>query len=237
MKKAHKHKLSKFFIGLLLVPLCAVVTQTFYGLVTSLGIHSVDDLSRSGWWLLLGFGLWIALFAALPTPTRSYVFAHELTHAIWAWACGARVHGVKVGRDSGYVSLSKSNFLITLAPYFFPFYTLLAIVLYAILTLFYNLSAYEPFWLGAIGLTWSFHLTFTLRTLASKQPDIQENGRLFSYSLIYLLNVLGLCFWVVAVSEPTLSDFIAQWGKHSDATWSLCWKWSQQFIALVSDLG
>ena len=35
---------------------------------------------------------------------------------------------------------------------------------------FYDLNAYEPFWLGLVGLTWGFHLTFTISTLGAALP-------------------------------------------------------------------
>jgi hypothetical protein len=43
----------------------------------------------------------------------------------------------------------------------------------------------------------------------TSQPDIQEYGRLFSYSLIYLLNVAGIALWIVcsmSVSPRFLFD-------------------------------
>jgi hypothetical protein len=58
-------------------------------------------------------------------------------------------------------------------------------------------------------LTWAFHFTFTLQSLLTSQPDIQEYGRLFSYSLIYLLNVAGIALWIVcsmSVSPRFLFD-------------------------------
>ena len=125
---------------------------------------------------------------------------------------GARVSRFRVGARGGSVTLSKSNFLITLAPYFFPLYTILVVAAYGALSLFYDLKAYEPLWLGLVGLTWSFHLTFTISTLRQHQPDIRIHGRLFSYAFIYLFNLLGIALWLVAVTESTFADFSARLG-------------------------
>ena len=117
---------------------------------------------------------------------------------------GARVSRLRVAKSGGSVTLSKTNVLIGLAPYFFPFYTMCTIAAHAALSLFMDMAAYEPFWLALIGLTWAFHLTFTATTLMQHQPDIAEHGRVFSYALIYLLNVAGISLWIVAVASPTL---------------------------------
>jgi hypothetical protein len=167
--------------------------------------------------------LWIFLWFALPRPMRSYVLAHELTHALWAWFFGARVSRMKVGARGGSVVVSKTNFLISLAPYFYPLYTVLAIIAYFLLDLFFDVHVYEPFWLGVIGLTWGFHLTFTIQTLMEHQTDVTSNGRLFSYALIYVLNVLGIGLWIVSVATPTLADFGGQLSTDILQCWSACW--------------
>jgi len=166
--------------------------------------------------------LWVFLFFCLPRPTRSYVLAHELTHALWGWVMGANIKRLRVSKNGGSVTLTKSNFLITLAPYFFPLYTVLAILGYYFLSIFFDLRTYEPFWLGLVGLTWGFHLTFTITTLLQHQPDIRENGRLFSYALIYFMNVLGLCLWVVMVASSTLEFFAVRLGEDTASTWLSC---------------
>lgn len=39
-----------------------------------------------------------------------------------------------------------------------------------------------------------------------EQPDIEEHGRLFSYAFIYLLNIVGVAAWIVAVTPATLTE-------------------------------
>lgn len=197
-------------VGLALLPVCVSLTRTLVALVAELKPASAAAVPASAWGLLIGFGFWIVLFFTLPRPMRTYVLGHELTHALWALVFGARIGRMKVGARGGHVMVSKTNAAITLAPYFFPLYTFLVMGVYGGLSLFYDLHTYEPFWLGCIGLTWAFHLTFTLSMLSLRQPDIQEQGALFSYTVIYALNVLGLCLWLVAVARPTLAEFGAQ---------------------------
>lgn len=213
----------KFLAGLLLLPFCYATTIAFIALLQSIQPDSPAAIPWSVRGLAIGFALWIFLYMAMPRPIRSYVLAHELTHALWGWVMGARIKRLKISRQGGSVTLSKSNFIVELAPYFFPLYTVLVIIVYHALCLFFDLHVYEPFWLGLIGLTWAFHLTFTVSTLLEHQPDIQENGRLFSYALIYLMNVLGIALWIVMVASPTLAGFGAELGNEILSAFTFCW--------------
>lgn len=193
-------KALKQLIGVLLLPSCAACAMTLAHILHIVRPGSAADIPMTTWWLAGGFALWMLLFAAFPRPVRTYVFAHELTHVLWAWLLGARVSGFKVTGTGGSVRVDKSHFLITLAPYFFPLYTMLTILLRALLAVFFDVRAYDPFWAGCVGLTWAFHLTFTVRMLMTHQPDIREHGHVFSYAVICLFNAAGLMVWMTAVA-------------------------------------
>src|SRR5205814_536045 len=81
----------KFVIGVFLLPLCAVLTQTFF---TSFARAAVVQRLWAGegfWFFSLGVLLWLIAFFGLPRPMVLYVFGHELTHALWVWLMGGRV--------------------------------------------------------------------------------------------------------------------------------------------------
>jgi hypothetical protein len=218
-------KILRFFVGLSLLPLCVAVTQTVTSLLQAVQPSSAALIPPSAWSMGGGFALWLVVYFTLPAPMRTYVLAHELTHALWGSAMGARVLDMKVSKDSGSVTLSKSNFVITLAPYFFPLYTVLVIAGYYLLSAFYDLRRYELIWLGLVGATWAFHFTFTWGTLLEKQSDIRECGHVFSYAFIYMMNVLGLGLWVVMLSSVTIEQMIRFLGDHAWRDYS--WAWSQ----------
>ncbi len=197
-----------FLIGLLLIPLCVATTTTLVSLVESIRPASSALIPPSAWALSGGFALWLIIFFCLTRPVRSYVLAHELTHALWATLSGIEVHGMQIKRERGSVVLAKTNFLVTLAPYFFPLYTILVIGIYYLLGVFYDVQKFSLIWLGLIGLTWGFHFSFTIVTLMQHQTDIHEYGRFFSYSIIYLFNIVGIILWVVIVSEPKLEEMV-----------------------------
>ena len=215
-------RVGRFVVGVVLVPVCVAASQTLMTLVQAIQPESTRLVPPAAWGLVGGFLVWLFLYFTAPRPLRSYVLAHELTHALWGALMGARVSRLNVAREQGSVTLSKTNFLITLAPYFFPLYTVLVVLAYYVAAIFLDVAPYAAWWLGLVGFSWGFHLTFTIQTLMQKQTDIQECGHLFSYATIYLLNVLGICLWVVMVSAVTLEEMVTALAQHTALLLDLC---------------
>lgn len=225
-------RILRFIIGLFLLPVCWASTTAVGGLIKEVQPSSgLGAIPLPAWAFLGGFALWLLIYYTLTRPVRTYVLGHELTHALWGALMGEKVLGMSISKDRGSVTLSDTNFLITLAPYFFPLYTVLVIIGYWILSAFYALEPYQLIWLGLVGFTWSFHLTFTVSSLMQQQPDIAECGYVFSYVIIYLFNVLGVGLWVVAVTPATFEQFVGLLASHSLA--DFIWAW-QQACALIT---
>lgn len=204
----------RFLAGLLLLPACLGVSTALLALLRPLSGSSIwlapETIALGG-----GYLAWIVLFLTLPAPARAYIFAHEATHAIWGFLCGSRVRRLRVTRSGGSVTLSNVNALVLLAPYFFPFYTVLVILLFGVFSWFADSLSGACYWLAAIGFTWGFHLTFTLRSLFQRQTDVIACGRLFSYVTIYLFNLLGICLWTAAVTRTGAVDFAVLLGDQT----------------------
>ncbi|WP_372794213.1 hypothetical protein [Pontiella sp.] len=215
-------KFIKMLIGLCLLPLCWAVSVAVYNLFQD-SIQTAATHPFETWALPTGFLLWVALFFLLPRPVRTYVLGHELTHALWALMMGGRIGKIKVGKDGGHVELSRTNFLITLAPYFFPFYTVIVIAVYYLLSLSIDVEPYRMWWLAAVGVTWSFHLTFTISMLAERQPDIQEHGRIFSYAVIFIVNVLVIGLWMVLIGAPEIRTLWSMLKQETLSVYALTW--------------
>lgn len=67
---------------------------------------------------------------------------------------------------------------------------------------------------GLLGVTWTFHMVWTLWMLPRDQPDLKEHGTFFSLVLIYLVNVLLLVGLFCLASDSPLSDvagFAKEW--------------------------
>jgi hypothetical protein len=225
-------KVIKFIIGILLIPSCIAATLALIAVLRLLQPDSLSVIPLSAWGFIIGFALWDILYLCLPRPTRTYVFGHELSHLLWAWMLGIEAGRLRVSAQGGSVQVARNHFLITLAPYFFPIYTITVILLRFIVNIFYDTTTYEPFWLGLIGLTWAFHLTFTLSMLKQRQPDIQYEGHLFSYTIIYLFNITGAALWIVLASSIPLEFFIQETlrGHHR------VFQWEQQLFHRAADL-
>ncbi len=207
-------KIFRAILGILLLPICIVITISIADIIKALEPSATLTDMPIALALLAGFLLWILIYYILPRPVRTYIIAHELTHALWATVMGADVFDMKIDKDHGSVTLSENNFLITLAPYFFPLYTVITIIIYYICSIFFDVEQYTLIWLGLVGLTWGFHFTFTLGTLMQHQTDIQLYGYIFSYTFIYILNALGIGLWIVLVSSTTLEDMLITIGSN-----------------------
>jgi len=181
----------KLFIGIELLPFVFALSQTFFQTISSMGDPGLFLESRYFIFFMSGFLAWVVIFFTLPKPMRLYVLGHELTHAIWVLAMGGRVTGFKVGKDGGYVQTDTVNFWIALAPYFFPIYTVFLVIIYGLSNLVWDLGPYLVWLYFLIGLTWSFHVVFTLKMIPTVQPDITSNGWVFSLVVIYLINIYG----------------------------------------------
>ena len=198
----------KFVVGLFLLPICAVLTRTFFTAFARATVAQRIWAGEEFWFFSLGAILWLIAFFGLPRPMLIYVFGHELTHALWVLLMGGRVSRFRVGRDGGHIVTDRNNFLIALAPYFFPIYSLLVIGVYGLLSLFANLQPYGRLLYGLIGATWAFHFTFTCWMIPKKQTDLTDQGTFFSLVVIYVMNLMLLSVMLVLASpQITFASF------------------------------
>lgn len=201
----------RLLTGIALLPACwGFLRALFDAVVASAGETgmSVEALS-----LLGGIAAFALAWMALSHPVKTYVLGHELTHALWGLLFGARPSDLRIGDGGGSVRLSKSNMLITLAPYFFPFYTFVVIVCALVTFAFLRPLPCLPLWMFLIGFTWAFHVLFTLETLGQRQPDVKLYGRIFSWTFIFIVNVLIVLVWLAAMTPVTfqaVGGFLAE---------------------------
>ena len=180
----------KFVVAIFLLPLCAILSQTFFTVFARATVDATALGRRGILVLLVRRGSLADRLFRFAAPDRVYVFGHELTHALWVWLMGGRVSRFRVGRDGGHIVTDRNNFWIALAPYFFPLYSLLVIALYGVLSLFLNVQPYGRLLYAVIGATWAFHFTFTCWMIPKNQTDLTDHGTFFSLVVIYLMNLL-----------------------------------------------
>jgi hypothetical protein len=87
------------------------------------------------------------------------------------------------------VVVTRSNFLVVLAPYFFPLYAALLVVLFASGHLLFGWSRFLVWFHLLLGAAYCFHVTLTAHILRTRQSDITSQGYLFSAVVIFLGNI------------------------------------------------
>ena len=197
----------KFIIALLLLPACAGAGMALLKVLRASG--SADTV-----WipLLGGAACWIVIFLLLPKPMWIYVFGHELTHAVWTLLFGGEVKKMKVTSKGGHVVISKTNFVIALAPYFFPLYAVIVIALFALGNLIWNWHGYLVWFHLLLGAAYAFHVTLTFHVLQTKQSDITGQGYLFSAVVIFLGNAGVLLFGIPLLTRrPEVFKIFGLW--------------------------
>ncbi len=194
----------RLLVGIFLLPACWGVVHAFFDCVMAAG--GADGISKEALSILGGVVVFTIVWMSMPHPVRAYVLGHELTHAIWGLMFGAVPSKLRVSESGGSVNLSKSNMLITLAPYFFPFYTFVVILAALVVYVFARPLPFLPLWMFAVGFTWAFHILFTLETLSQKQPDVKLYGRIFSWVFIFLANLALVLVWLAFTTPLTFSQ-------------------------------
>ncbi len=206
--------------GVFLLPFAAVLSLTFFSAFKQAAVDQELWREQEFWFFALGSIFWVLAFfggiwaKGVPWPLHVYVLGHELTHAVWVWLWRGRVLEKKMwSADGGYIVTDTHNFWIALAPYFYPLYSLAVIVCYGAASVFYDVAGstatfllMNPLqWLFfLLGLTWSFHLSFTIWMIPKGQSDLTTHGTFFSLVVIYLMNLLLLSISLIVV-EPELS--------------------------------
>lgn len=191
-------------IGIFLVPIACLLTQTFFTSLSRETISNAFWASEEFWFFGLGSILWLIVFFGLPRPVVVYVFGHELTHAIWVWLMGGSVTDFKVGRDGGHIVTDKNNVLIALAPYFYPIYSMILLVIYGVASLFTDMTPFHRIFLVLLGATWAFHVSFTLWMIPKGQSDLTYHGTFYSLVIIYIMNLLILSVMLI-IASPHVS--------------------------------
>ena len=197
----------KLIIAVLLLPICAGAAMALAKVLRVCGTADTTWIPILG-----GAACWVVIFYLLPKPMWIYVFGHELTHALWTWLFGGEVKKMKVSSKGGHVIISKTNFLIALAPYFFPLYAVILISVFALGNLFWNWHGYLVWFHLLLGAAYAFHITLTIHVLQTQQSDITSQGYLFSAVVIFLGNVVTLLFGIPLLTrQPEIFKIFGLW--------------------------
>jgi hypothetical protein len=149
---------------------------------------------------------------------------HEATHALFAMLTLHRIVGFRasLGRGGEVRFTGRGNWLISVAPYFFPSLALL-LFLVAYLLPFPGL----PWQSFLLGIALGYHIVSTIRETHRDQTDLKDLGLTFCFLFLPAANlaVIGLLIsyahagsegthlWLQSAWEPI--EFLVQWFKSS----------------------
>ncbi|MDR1663028.1 MAG: hypothetical protein LBR59_01275 [Endomicrobium sp.] len=188
-------------IAFLAVP---AVFAAGYGVVKSFLFFSVSlDGKYIPFWV--GVLSYIAFQVVLYKPIKTYIFGHEISHAIAGILSGAKIKKFNVGKSSGSIVLTKGNIWITLAPYFFPIYTLGIIAVCLCLGWFIDIKQLYGYYFFLVGFSVSFHIALIVYILSIGQPDLKVYGTFFSYVVILAVNIVVFALLIALVFKDAVS--------------------------------
>lgn len=143
-----------------------------------------------------------------------YVLGHELTHAFFVYCCFGRISAMRVSTQGGYIMTNKSNLLIALSPYFVPFWSVVILSAFGLISLVVEIPFREQILIVLLGGSWCFHMVWTIWMIPKDQPDLKEHGTFFSLMIIVFCNLVLLAAMVCAASpEITYKGFTFNWAN------------------------
>lgn len=160
----------------------------------------VAQLVQSPALLLFGIPLvstclfWV--FFLRNTGTSSFaIFEHEITHMLFALLTFHKPVSLEVHRNKGgsFGYQGEGNWLISLAPYFFPTFPLL-IMLGTLLYSFTNQPVPDVF-LIILGFATGYHICTIIASLHPQQTDFKQAG--FLFTLLFLPAANLICYGII----------------------------------------
>lgn len=177
-------KTLRLLLGVLLIPVLMGYARAFAQM-----LFAIQQIRTPEMVFLLGMTGYLAFHVLVASPSRAYVFGHELTHAVAAWVSGGKVKSFKVGANKGSVVTNKISAFIALSPYLIPVYAVLWAFGYGLAGLFWNMKPYGNLFFFGLGATLTFHLVFTVNVLKEKQSDLDFLGPVLALAVIAWANV------------------------------------------------
>ena len=146
------------------------------------------------YWVGLGMIVYYALWKfLLERSNMSWLstLEHEITHCLFAWLSFNKVTNIHVTLTSGgHMNYAGyNNWLISIAPYFFPTLT------FSLLIIQSWAGVSDPFiFQFFIGWSMTYHLLSTWEETHPNQTDLKEVGFLFAWLFLPSMNLLSYIF-------------------------------------------
>ena len=170
-------------------------------------------------WFFIPLLMIILLWLVIPGLSGAFlsILEHELTHMVFAILTCHSPHDINVKRGVGgnFIYTGKGNWLISIAPYFFP----TSAVFVILLGLFYPLmgETFPNFYWLILGLMTGYHLISTLDEIHLQQTDFKSAGYLFSILFLPTANLIcyGLLLSFACYGFQGFEIFISELSNQS----------------------
>ncbi|MBR7158116.1 MAG: hypothetical protein IKD08_00330 [Alphaproteobacteria bacterium] len=195
-------------INLLKWPVAIAMAAGIFPLIQALmfyferAVANWNDIAMFG----IGFALMVACWIFLIRSRNSVAatLEHEITHALFAMLTFHKVVNIEASLGSGGGSMAfkgKGNWLITIAPYFFPTLALAIVLTGGVVS---ALAGKPVSWLAvALGIAIGYHFLAVVFEIHREQTDLQKVGWLFSFLFIPGANLLSYGLVFVFVDRGT----------------------------------
>ncbi len=215
MRRPLRHRIYNGIIGLAMVPFAYVLTVALLHMFGAVRRHGPFYKAHEFVCLIAGCAAWLVIFGTslairgMPLLLKWYVVGHEFMHA---WLAGfffkGRIKEFVAEEEGGYIITDKYNFIIALAPYLWPIYSVPVVAVWGVVGWTPWGLEHAGSFFGVLGFTWMFHVSFTVWMLLKGQSDLLGPGRIFSLALIYIFNVGLLATFVITMApEFTWANF------------------------------
>lgn len=128
----------------------------------------------------------------MPNMSGSFlaIMEHELTHMLFALLTFHKPVGLDVSQDRGgsFKFKGPGNWLIALAPYFFPTFAFV-VMLASLAYIYLNQQLPDVYW-SVFGLMVGYHLASTILETHPKQTDFKAAGVFFSFLFLPGMNLI-----------------------------------------------
>jgi len=184
----------RFLIAILLLPWVVGFTLQLPSLAKDIFVRPVPLFPFA-----LGLGSYALVWFFMIRKKRDTgvwdTFEHEFTHAIFCVLLFKKVHAFHAGAEAdqdgrlGYISHEGATgfreTLITLAPYFFPTYTVFLFLIRLLVA-----ESYLWYFDIVVGASFSYYLISIWQEFGFNQQDIKSQTPFFSVPFILLANII-----------------------------------------------
>lgn len=222
--------LLKELIGFLLLVLLAPLIYSFLYEASSFLISNADFYLTN--WFTYGFLFYILIYILILQYVIAFIetLEHELGHTIVALLFLKDIQEVLVRPEKGKVRFKDhSNFLITLAPYYLPLYTIPLVIIHPFI--FHPIRIIIDF---LIGFTLAFHFVALRKEFRRDQTDIESTGFIFALCVVCILNTIFLVI-ILSVVSGNYSN-ILDYFKNSIARTPDSYQDARRILMTLNDL-